>query len=173
MRNKAVDNIAQQRWLLDKNGFALSKTFGRSMRPLIWGGQHCVVVTPLEGEPRPGDLLMFEQPFPDGSHKNIVHRLVEIRGNAPDHIYVTRGDNCLGCEMVKKSRIIGRVVEVHRISGYRPWHAIPTRRFTVSDRAYKIYTRFWNVTWRLRRILYIFRAKVYGASISLLSKVRK
>lgn len=167
------NNSLSQRSLLRKNGFALSNTSGKSMRPLIWGGQHCVVVTPLDGEPLRDDLLMFEQSFPDGSHKNIVHRLVEIRRNALGHSYITRGDNCLGCEMVRKSQIIGRVVEVHRVSGYRPWHVIPTRRFAVSDRSYLIYTCFWNVIWPVRRIYYIFRAKIHGASISLLSKVRK
>ncbi|MDE7437429.1 MAG: hypothetical protein K2M93_03005 [Muribaculaceae bacterium] len=49
------------------------------MRPLIWGGEHCVAVAPIDGEPSIGDLLMFRIKQPDGTGKSIVHRLVEIR----------------------------------------------------------------------------------------------
>lgn len=155
-----MDYVASRRALLQQKGFALSKTYGKSMRPLIWGGQHCVAVVPLEGEPAPGDLLLFVRRL-GGEERNIVHRLVEIRPSAGHgRLYITRGDNCLVCECVQRSEIIGRVAEVHRISGFRPWHAIPSRKFAVTDSAYLIYVRIWSAIWPVRRICYHLRARV-------------
>ena len=61
-----------------KEGFGVSMTSGSSMRPLIWGGEHCVAVAPLDGEPVPGDILMFR--YGSGSAaRSIVHRLIAIQ----------------------------------------------------------------------------------------------
>lgn len=155
-----MDTVSTSRSLIEQNGFALSKTSGRSMRPLIWGGQHCVAVVPLEGEPALGDLLMFKQTLPDGKERSIVHRLVEIRNDSGGPLYITRGDNCLGCETVRREEIIGRVAEVHRISGFRPWHIIPKRKFTVNDTSYRIYSRIWAAIWPARRLYYRIRARL-------------
>lgn len=127
------------------------------MRPLIWGGQHYVAVVPLEGEPAPGDLLLFVNRL-HGEERTLLHRLVEIRQSGGRRLYITRGDNCLLCEQVRRSDIIGRVAEIHRISGFRPWHAIPRKRFAVTDSSYLIYTRIWEIIWPVRRICYRLRA---------------
>ena len=156
-----MDYASSQRSRLRHNGFAISQTFGRSMRPLIWGGRHCVAVVPIAGEPSLGDLLLFVRNL-EGGERNIVHRLVEIRKESDRAIYVTRGDNCLGCEYVKPSEIIGRVAEVHRVSGFRPWYAIPAKKFTVTDKAYLCYSRFWAAIWPLRRIYYRLRGHLYS-----------
>lgn len=143
------------------------------MCPLLWGGQHCVAVVPIYGEPKIGDLLLFEQILPDegkkGKKVNVVHRLVEIRQDGGERFYITRGDNCLGCEKVRRSEIIGRVAEVHRISGFRPWHIIPAKQFAVTDRAYLRYSRFWAAIWPLRRQCYLLRAHARGLRVRLLS----
>ncbi len=143
-------------------GFALSKTLGSSMRPLIWGGQHYVVVVPLDGEPHVGDLLMFSERQPDGGERRIVHRLVEIRHDGARRCYLTRGDNCLRCESVCREEVIGRVAEVHRLSGFRPWHAIPRRKFAVTDRSYRVYSRIWGAIWPVRRLYYRIRGRLYS-----------
>ncbi|MDE6311586.1 MAG: hypothetical protein K2L96_07220 [Muribaculaceae bacterium] len=130
------------------------------MRPLIWSGQHCVVVVPLEGEPSVGDILMFSLSQPGGKETNVVHRVVEIRDAGMERLYITRGDNCIACETVRRDEIIGRVAEVHRVSGYRPWHAIPLKQFSVVALPYRIYTRFWMAIWPVRRIVYILRGKL-------------
>ncbi len=159
--------------VLERNGFGLSRTFGRSMRPLIWGGQHCVAVVPLDGEPAVDDLLMFRQTLADGSQRNVVHRLVEIRRRDNTTLYITRGDNCLGCETVTRDEIVGRVAEVHRLSGFRPWHAIPMKRFAVTDKAYRRYTRFWRAIWPLRRFCYRVRAHGYGLKARVMNFLKK
>ena len=157
-----MDYIESQRSLLLKNGFSMSKTFGRSMRPLIWGGQHCVAVAPLNGHPSKGDLLMFRHRLPDGKSINVVHRVVECDITDDEVLYITRGDNCLGIERVLPSEVIGRVVEIHRVSGYRPWHIISSKKISVNDPAYRIYTRIWLALWPARRIAYLLRAHAYG-----------
>lgn len=168
-----MDTTESCRSLLARNGFALTMTSGKSMRPLIWGGQHCVAVTPIDGKPAIGDMLMFRQALPDGKERNIVHRLIGIRQCGDQTIYITRGDNCLGCEQVRCPDIIGRVAEVHRISGYRPWHALPFRKFSVNDPACIIYTRIWTATWPARRVCYILRARADALYVRLRSIFKK
>ena len=148
--------------LFEKKGFVIPMTSGQSMRPLIWGGQHCVAVAPIAGEPTVGDILMFRQMQPGGKYKNIVHRLVAIECVGVERRYITRGDNCLATETVRRDDIIGRVAEVHRLSGYRPWHAIHARQFAVTDRAYLRYVRFWTAIWPARRLYYLMRGHVRG-----------
>lgn len=149
--------VKSRREVILREGFALSKTFGKSMRPLIWGEQHCVVVVPLKGEPEIGDILMFRQA---GNNRNIVHRLVAVEGEGKDRIYISRGDNCLGVERISRSDIIGRVSEVHRLSGFRPWHAIPTKKFTVSSPSYRLYLHLWTRLWPLRRLWFRLRLRL-------------
>ncbi len=161
-----MDYVASHRSQIKRNGFALSKTYGTSMRPLIWGGEHYVAVVPLESEPTVGDLLMFQSPLGDCS---VIHRLVEIKEDVGQRIYITRGDNCLGCETVRREDIIGRVAEIHRISGFRPWHAIPARKFTVTDAAYLRYSHIWRAIWPVRRCYYLLRAHARGLRVRLLS----
>ncbi len=181
------DYVESRREMLRHGGFAMSKTFGSSMRPLIWGGAHSVAVVPLDGEPAIGDLLMFRETgaprneeaggsnivhpdpapgrngVPNGPApgRNIVHRLVAIREEGGGRLYITRGDNCLASETVRRHEIIGRVAEVHRLGGWRPWYVLPGRRFAVTDRAYRLYSRLWQLLWPLRRPIYALRSRLY------------
>ena len=167
-----MDFPAETNSNLKRKSFALSKAYGKSMRPLIWGGQHCLAVAPLEGEPEIGDILMFRQKQPDGSERNVVHRLVKIVQEGDRRLYFTRGDNNMGCEKVLRTEIIGRVAEVHRISGFRPWHIIPKKKFTVTDPAYLFYSRVWNAIFPLRRVYYYFRGKANGLRARLLALIK-
>ncbi len=166
-----MDYVESRRSIIEQNGFGLSMTHGKSMRPLIWGGRHCVAVAPLSGEPQPGDLLMFRDAS-CGREINIVHRLVEVRQVGDHSVYITRGDNCLGCEFVSRDRIIGRVTEVHRLSGFRPWYVIPARRFSVDDRTYRAYSRLWAAAWPVRRVFYLLRAHANGLRVRLMRLIR-
>ena len=167
-----MDYVTSRRVKIEHNGFALSTINGDSMRPLIWGGQHCVAVGPVDGEPLIGDILVFMQKN-NGRKVSIMHRLVNVRHEGDDCLYITRGDNCLACEQLRRAEIIGRVTEVHRISGYRPWHIIPSRQFTVNDRAYIRYTRIWTAIWPVRRLYYNLRGKVRALRSHILSIFNK
>lgn len=154
-----MESIDSLRAKLEHTGFALVKTDGTSMRPLIWTGQHCVAVVLIEGEPKVGDLLAFIN-IVGGRKRGIIHRLVEIREESGETLYITRGDNCIGCEILHSSQIIGKVTEIHRLTAYRPWHAIPLRKFSTDGRAHRIYTRLWLMSWPLRRLLMLVCAKL-------------
>lgn len=161
------DYLASCRRQIEQNGFALIFPRGVSMRPLIWGGQHSVAVVPLKDEPRKGELIVFTMRR-EGGETGIVHRLVDVRMDEKgERVYVMRGDNNLVCEYVYGSQIIGRVSEVHRLKGFRPWHIIPRRKFAVSDRAYRVYSKVWSVSWPLRRVAYLLRAHTYGLIVRL------
>lgn len=154
-----MSSIELQRELIRRNGFALSMTKGVSMRPLIWEGAHIVVVAPLEEDPSIGDMLAFTQ-ISNSKESKVLHRLVEIREEGGERLYITRGDNCVGMETVRREEIIGRVVEVHRKGGWRPWYVIPRRKFSVNDRSYRCYVRVWTLLWPLRRFFYRIRWSV-------------
>lgn len=151
-----------QRLLLQEKGFALSKTTGRSMRPVMWGGDHCVVVAHIKGEPSVGDVLFFIGKHPDGREDRIgiLHRLVAIEQEGDRTIYITRGDNCVACERVLREDIVGRVVEVHRVTGFKPWHILPMKRFSAESFAFRVYSQIWMRSWPLRRPLMILRNKL-------------
>ncbi len=154
-----MDTASANRLQIERNGFGLSMTTGSSMRPLIWGGRHCVAVVPLDGAPEVGDLIMFAQPRA-GREINIVHRVVEVGQDGDGPVYVTRGDNCFGTESVRQADIIGRVVEVHRTGGYRPWYAIGAKKFSVTDTAYHRYVRVWTALWPVRQLYYRLRDRL-------------
>lgn len=138
-----------------RHGFILNTTAGSSMRPLIWSGEHCVVVAALAAAPEIGDLLLF-----DHEGRKVLHRLVEIRRTGPEPLYITRGDNRAATEAIRFGDIIGRVAEVHRLGGFRPWHAVWRSKFSVTDAAYRRYSRLWSVLWPLRSPLYRLRDRL-------------
>lgn len=156
-----MNSMGQQYSQIQQHGFVMPITSGNSMRPLIWGKCHRVVVIALDAQPAVNDLIFFTHTI-DNAPKNIVHRIVEIKEMDGERIYITRGDNCLKTETVRHSDIIGRVAEVHRLSGFRPWHAIPRKKFAVTDRAYIRYSRFWGAIWPVRRLYYLMRAHFRG-----------
>lgn len=150
---------SQYREVMERAGVALAFTRGQSMRPLIWQGHHYVAVVPLEGEPQVGDMLLFEQARPEGT-ATVLHRLVNREG---EH-YVTRGDNCLRCELVARAQIIGRATHIYRKGPARWFMAIKKECITIDDPQYQRYLRLLLRLWPLRRCRLWLRAgagKVY------------
>lgn len=166
-----MNGITQRRALLNRKGFALSKTAGSSMRPLIWGGEHCVVVVPLEGEPRVGDMIMFLQGGKE--ERQVVHRVVKVESCNGEPVYITRGDNCVKCETVRCGDIVGRVTEVHRIGRFTLRHALPFRKFAVTDLSYRAYTLGWSAAWPVRRVYYLLRAYAWGGYARMRSVINR
>lgn len=157
--------MAELRAELAVGGFAINRTKGQSMRPLIWQGEHYVVVVPLVGEPAVGDLLLFRR-----GGLFVLHRLVATQGPGAERVYITRGDNCEEPETVRADELIGRAAEVHRIGGWRPWHALWRRKFTVADAAYRRYCRLWAALWPVRRQYYRLRRRLYSIKAKLKSR---
>lgn len=128
---------------------------------------------PLDGEPQIGDLLVFQQALPNGKKMEIVHRLVEIRKDKDKTLYITRGDNCIGAETVSRGDIIGKVIEIHRLTGFRPWHIIPLKKINVTDPLYLTYTRCWQAIWPAMKVIYLIRAHALNLRNRLFSPFNK
>lgn len=168
-----MENIEPPENKLQKLDFGLSRTSGFSMRPLIWGGHHHVVSVPITDEPKIGDLLIFEKAYNNGVNTSIVHRLVEIQDDGINRLYITRGDNNIGNETVTRSEIIGKVTEIHRMTGFRPWYILPFKKISVTDPLYLTYTRCWQAIWPARKIIYLIRAHALNLRNRLFSPFNK
>lgn len=112
------DNPNSYREAIEQNGCVLGFTKGVSMVPLIREGKNYVAVERLDTDPKVNDILLFEQ-VRNGEKKCILHRLVKIQKDVQGMIYVTRGDNCVGCEYISREDIIGRVVAIYSVKGGR------------------------------------------------------
>ena len=92
---------------------------GFSMNPLIRGYRDYVTVTPLQGLPVKGDIVLFCEP---DTGRYVVHRVWDIR----DGMILTWGDNCLRPDgWFKAEDIWGRVELIER--GKRRIHPEPEK----------------------------------------------
>ena len=164
----AVYTASSYRTLLNEIGIVVSFTKGVSMWPLIKQGRNYVAIKPLEGEPKNNDILLFEQ-IRKGETTCILHRLIRKNGD----VYVTRGDNCINCEYIRREDIIGKVTDIYKRGS--------EKHISVTDNGSLFYVRFWNMIWPVRLCLYKTRnavAKVLKkilpkSAVSYLKKVRR
>lgn len=110
-------------------------TKGVSMQPLLYTGRSHVILAPVKGPLRRGDLPLFRTP--DGTY--IIHRIIRC---GPD-CYYTRGDNCYTMEKVSPPWVLGVVVEI-----YRKGRCIP-----VSHPLYRLYAFVWPLLFPVRYAL--------------------
>lgn len=105
---------------------------GVSMRPFIEGERDSVVLAPVAGEPRRGDILLVQ--LPSAAPTYVLHRLVRIEGET----LVLQGDgNLTGEEECARTDVIARVVRIENPAGRRKpltrgrlWYALkPVRRW--------------------------------------------
>ena len=116
---------------------------GVSMRPFIEGDRDSVVLSPIVGQPRVGDILLVQiennsqlstlhSQFSTPTY--VLHRLIRIEGET----FVLQGDgNLMGEETCTREGLIGRVTAVETPSGRRKpltrgrlWHFLfPLRRW--------------------------------------------
>lgn len=101
----------------------IAQTVGDSMEPLLRQGETQVVLVPVNGPLKRGDLPLYQRP----SGKYVLHRVVDVRDGA----YYTRGDNRFGEERVEPDWVLGVTSAV-----IRGGETVP-----VSDEAYQRYVR--------------------------------
>lgn len=118
---------------------AATYTSGSSMEPLLYAHKTYVILEPVQGALKPGDLPIYQRP--DGIY--IIHRLIR---QGETWCY-TRGDNCLYGETIPKAWILGVVTQIQRNG----------KIIRVTDRTYRSYVRLWSVLWPLRNLWYRFR----------------
>lgn len=118
---------------LSKYGTYAARTYGVSMRPLFRTHRDAVVLKSVDRELKKYDVVLYK----DGAERYILHRIIGIRKND----YVIRGDNTFVKEYVEKSRILAYLVSFNRKG----------KHCTVDDFWYKLYSRFWNFLFPLRK----------------------
>lgn len=132
-----ISNVKKE---LQEGRFVIISTSGVSMQPLLYDKKKKkatqVLVEPISGEIRKGDLILFEH-----GGKFIIHRLIKIK---QDGNMITRGDNCLTCEHIKRENILGAVTQIYR----------KNRTIKDTDRLYRLYVRIWNMIFPFRYIYY-------------------
>ena len=93
---------------------------GVSMRPFIEGDKDSVIISPLAGKPRKGDILLAHAKTRDGGSTYVLHRLIRIETRGEAFSYVLMGDgNLSGEETCPEKDIIGRVSRIETPSGRR------------------------------------------------------
>lgn len=129
----------------------IAQTVGDSMKPLLHQGLTQVVLVPVSGPLKRGDLPLYQRP----SGKYVLHRVVDVRQG----VYYTRGDNRFGEEQVEPGWVLGVMSAVIREGKTTP----------VTDPAYRRYVRFWLASYpvrhffdRLRRLPGILRRALTG-----------
>ena len=120
----------------------ISFTSGVSMEPLLHdkrkkNATH-VLIVPITGICQVGDMPLAL--LPDGRY--ILHRIIRIDKKQDKVIYVTRGDNCVGCEYVPQEAVYGVVREIYYKND---------KTVKVTDKKYQRYVKLWMRLYPIRK----------------------
>ena len=145
-----MHNLDNQRTIIEeelrKHGSYASTTRGFSMQPLFKTGRDVVIIKKPCGELKKYDVALYHGR--NGSY--VMHRVIRVLDNE----YIIRGDNTFINEHVPKDSIIGVLTEFNRKG----------KKYTVNDRAYRIYSVIWTFIYPVRLIKYKLRrlaGKIY------------
>jgi len=117
-------------------------TTGTSMEPLLYDkgkkkATH-VLVKPITEELSIGDMPMVL--LRDGRY--MIHRIIQIIKEQDDLYYITRGDNCVGSEKIKRDMVVGVVTIVYRKG----------KEIHITDKGYLRYVKVWGILYPIRKI---------------------
>ena len=120
----------------------ISFTSGVSMEPLLHdkrkkNATH-VLIVPITGICQVGDMPLAL--LPDGRY--ILHRIIRVNKKQDKVIYVTRGDNCVGCEYVPQEAVYGVVREIYHKNN---------KTVKVTDKKYQRYVKLWMRLYPIRK----------------------
>ena len=138
--NKTSRRIEEE---LLKNSTCATNTAGVSMRPLLSANDAVFLAAP-DRDIKKYDVVLYPGP----SDKYILHRVIGFKGATR---LVIRGDNTYKKEYVPRERVIAYMVSFTRKG----------KHHKVTELGYKLYSRFWNFIYPLRRV---FRKIRYLAS---------
>lgn len=116
------------------HGTCLTRTRGKSMKPLLKENRDAVMLMRSDREIKKYDVVLYK----DSLGRYILHRVIAIKGD----VLVIRGDNTYKKERVPKSDILAYMVSYNRKGKSR----------SVDRFGYKLYSRVWNFLYPLRYI---------------------
>lgn len=116
-------------------------TTGTSMEPLLHdktkkNATH-VLVVPVKEPLSVGDMPLVQLT----DEKYMIHRIVRIEEKEGQRIYITRGDNCIGCERIFPQQILGAVTEIYE----------KNKKIRVTDKGYLRYVKRRMKTFPIRK----------------------
>ncbi len=141
---------------LESSGFIVIPIKGVSMNPLLYSYSSQVLIEKLTGRPEINDVVLYVRD--DGSQ--VLHRVISFDGD----IALIRGDNTYSLERVPLSDIKGVAKSFWR-GGKKNSHEI-----SVDDRSYKLYVRFWNFVYPVRKLWFRVKNKFKRIVKKLLGK---
>lgn len=119
---------------LISHGTCITRTRGKSMKPLFKEKRDAVVLKVPDREIRKYDVVLYKGSL----GRYILHRVIAIKGG----ILVIRGDNTYKKELVPKENILAVMVSYNRKGKSR----------SIDSFGYKLYSRVWNFLYPLRYI---------------------
>ena len=95
---------------LQKDGFLLKLTIGKSMEPMLHQWQEQPVIKALGRKPKRFDVVLFKR----NNGQYVLHRIIGMKGDR----YRIRGDNCYETELVSASQLLGILEGFYRGERY-------------------------------------------------------
>lgn len=143
--------------ILSTDGILTYTNTGVSMMPLLRQGRDIMIIENVQdGRPLAKlDSVLFRRT--NGQY--VLHRIMCLPKDptAKDPVYIICGDNTIQMEPVRRSMIIGRLIEVERNAGTKQAWTIH-----VGSMGERIYSRIAYAMWPIRRILWPIRWKIGG-----------
>lgn len=142
--------------ILACDGILVYKTRGVSMEPMLRQNRDLVIIRTPVCRLKKYDVALYKR-----GNNYILHRVIGVR---PDH-YLIRGDNTYRVELVPDCDVIG-VLKGFQRNG---------RQYSVTDRSYRIYVRFWQTIYPLRFIGAMLRQAVIRCArkLGILPMIKK
>ena len=121
---------------LEQGGKAPLQVTGNSMYPMLCHRRDRVMLEPVSGEVRKGELIFYHRE--NGAY--ILHRMIKP---VDENTMICCGDNQHEPETVKRSQVIARVAEFTRKG----------KAYPVSHKGYRLYVWLWTGTFPMRKTL--------------------
>ncbi len=118
--------------ILQKDGKLVYKTKGVSMNPMLYQNRDLVVIEVFEGRLKKFDVALYRR-----GPSYVLHRVIGVNG---DGTYSIRGDNTYSIETVPEQAVLGVLTSFVRNG----------KQYSVTDKGYMRYVRFWNAVYPLR-----------------------
>ena len=119
--------------LLATEGRVIYKTHGVSMEPMLRQDRDLVVIEAPKGRLKRYDVAFYKR-----GTSYVLHRVIKVAEDG----YRIRGDNTYSLEIVPEGNVIGVLTGFCRKG----------KEYTVNDRSYRRYVRFWCAIYPMRAL---------------------
>lgn len=144
--------------ILARDGKLVYKTKGTSMEPMISQNRDLVTIRVPSGRLKKYDVALYKR-----GTSYVLHRVIHVREND----YLIRGDNTYHWEVIPDEAVIGVLTHFQRKGKY----------YSVTDKGYQRYVRFWDAIYPLRAFRFHTRKALMNTAratgiLPVLKKIR-